>query len=1412
MNATAKWLMCGASIGLALSAPTAQAAPISLSSTWALATFGAVSDADLEAGYLGQARDAMKGGRYDDAEGFLKKAEALGVKRDALWSGLKDSPEKVRRDLDAARSRGPAAPSSRFSAWPPSINKPQPAMGQEQKDPFAARANDGTIDRLTNDSKSKAQRFLESGRNALRQGDVTGAMAYHQKAVAENATFAANEYSPAHLADELRAAGAQPSTVAAAPRFGSQAMPMDDRDLAAQIPAYDRRPTAQSQVITNPNQLRQDTNPLTRSADANQLRNGQAALIAARKALAFGDVRRAGELANEARLQGIDPACGDSSEAVEHLILKSNQLAAGPRPGQEAAFAREYSAFLMQQSEALLKYREFKDAERLAQQAKNLKVRYGAGERNPDQLLEQIAAATNPARPADVRFANTEATPRRLPTVGQQEAASPKQQAVQLMGEARLALDRGDVQTAHALAEQAQNLRVPEHQFAAGEKRPWEMVLETSRALNRRGNAQVQQAGAFVENATFNDRGGYAVQQGGYNPATDRTRNVAAQATEPGQFNAASALPVFEGVDAGQQYFEAGMRAFAAGDRDTAHQLFKQAWKFNNQLDPATRAALKDKLIALDAPKPDRLPDAAGSPLAQIDQKTEILKQKLLKEIQAEEAAADKTLKNDPEGTLARMKTVRERVAASELDPTSKKQLLSFADRRIGDLEQYINANRSQIDLDNANREVRMGIARDQEVMIQTQTKLAELVEQFNLLMEEQRYHEAEVIAKQAREIAPEEPIVANLIWKAEFVKNYQSQMSIKERKESGFLGQLESVDESGIPFDDRNPIVFNQKTWGDLTNRRRKQLAELRKKRSPVEMEIYRSLSKQVEVNFENRPLAEVMDTLGKMAGVNIHLDPQGLHAEGVDSNTPVRLSLATPISLKSALDLILQQLRLSYVVEHEVLMITSQQTRDSHVVTYVYNVGDLVIPIPNFTPSQDMGLTGAMREAYNTLGYGGGGFATAGMPLGFASNSPATTSPLAVNPRAMAQMGLPSMAGSRPEQAMSGPGSLGGAAAADFDSLIDLITSTVHPESWKEGGTGEGTIAPFPTNLSIVVSQTEEVHQAISDLLDQLRRLQDLQVTIEVRFITLNDNFFERIGIDFDFSIDDNTGFLATLPDDTGPSVVVGLDPQGQVTANRDIQFTQNSFSTAIPQFGGFDPATAANFGFAILSDIEVFFLLQAATGDTRTNVLQAPKVTLFNGQQAVVSDTSQRPFVTSVVPVVGDFAAAHQPVITVLSEGTSLSVQAVVSADRRFVRLTLVPFFSQIGDVEEFTFTGRTTTNTGTSVIDPTDPDNILENEAQTTTEGTTVQLPTFAFTTVTTTVSVPDGGTVLLGGIKRLSEGRSERGVPLLSKVPYASRLFKNVGIGRTTQSLMMMVTPRIIIQEEEEEKLGIDLGP
>src|SRR5499427_8702463 len=60
------------------------------------------------------------------------------------------------------------------------------------------------------------------------------------------------------------------------------------------------------------------------------------------------------------------------------------------------------------------------------------------------------------------------------------------------------------------------------------------------------------------------------------------------------------------------------------------------------------------------------------------------------------------------------------------------------------------------------------------------------------------------------------------------------------------------------------------------------------------------------------------------------------------------------------------------------------------------------------------------------------------------------------------------------------------------------------------------------------------------------------------------------------------------------------------------------------------------------------------------------------------------------------------------------------------------------------------------------------------------GQAVQLPTFHFFTLSTTVSVPDGGDAMLGGVSRSSSGRIQRGIPGLPSQP-----FDNVATGRAT---------------------------
>ena len=129
-------------------------------------------------------------------------------------------------------------------------------------------------------------------------------------------------------------------------------------------------------------------------------------------------------------------------------------------------------------------------------------------------------------------------------------------------------------------------------------------------------------------------------------------------------------------------------------------------------------------------------------------------------------------------------------------------------------------------------------------------------------------------------------------------------------------------------------------------------------------------------------------------------------------------------------------------------------------------------------------------------------------------------------INPAVLAQLPGQTGAGQQPNNTPAGATAPAGRAAAPAPTSTASSTSSRRP-SRPQPGTRSADRARSPssqTNLSLVVSQTQEVHEEIVDLLEQLRRMQDLQVTIEVRFITLSDNFFERIGVDFDFNIAQN------------------------------------------------------------------------------------------------------------------------------------------------------------------------------------------------------------------------------------------------------------------------------------------------
>src|SRR5439155_7199925 len=211
--------------------------------------------------------------------------------------------------------------------------------------------------------------------------------------------------------------------------------------------------------------------------------------------------------------------------------------------------------------------------------------------------------------------------------------------------------------------------------------------------------------------------------------------------------------------------------------------------------------------------------------------------------------------------------------------------------------------------------------------------------------------------------------------------------------------------------------------------------------------------------------------------------------------------------------------------------------------------------------------------------------------------------------------------------------------------EQLMALIMNTISPQSWAASG-GKGTVDYYPLTLALAINQTPDIQEQIEELLAALRRLQDQEVAVEVRFISIAEGFYERIGVDFNINIPtgDATKSIGSLLaggnftngpfpnvfDPKGP-LLTGFTPAGTFTPDLDIPIKNSSFGMAVPPFGGFPNIPGANggvsMGLAFLSDIQVFLFMEAAQGDTRTNVMQAPKITMFNGQTSTITVIDQQ-----------------------------------------------------------------------------------------------------------------------------------------------------------------------------------------
>lgn len=105
----------------------------------------------------------------------------------------------------------------------------------------------------------------------------------------------------------------------------------------------------------------------------------------------------------------------------------------------------------------------------------------------------------------------------------------------------------------------------------------------------------------------------------------------------------------------------------------------------------------------------------------------------------------------------------------------------------------------------------------------------------------------------------------------------------------------------------------------------------------------IRHALDHKTEFEFVETPLADVIEYLAKKHNINIQLDKKALDNAGLGSDTPITRTLRD-ISLRSALRLILREFDLTWLIESEVLMITTIDEAGQRLDPQVYDVDDLV------------------------------------------------------------------------------------------------------------------------------------------------------------------------------------------------------------------------------------------------------------------------------------------------------------------------------------------------------------------------------------------------------------------------------------------------------------------------------------
>ena len=635
-------------------------------------------------------------------------------------------------------------------------------------------------------------------------------------------------------------------------------------------------------------------------------------------------------------------------------------------------------------------------------------------------------------------------------------------------------------------------------------------------------------------------------------------------------------------------------------------------------------------------------------------------------------------------------------------------------------------------------------VAREEEQRTYRETKLRQLYTEANAAFQREQYGQAQTLADQILLYDPGNEAATEMRDIARDARHLATNETNRRNYRENWVRTFEELGAMGLPQTDT--VQFDLKRWREVQPRTPYEFGGKDPVGAADKEAVMRILSeRRVPARFgadgEGAPLEEVASYLQNVTGVNFVLSTK-VRDELPEEEKSIQLDLPER-SVKQLLDIITEvRENLRYKIEDGVVKFVTKDELVGGQVLRMYEVRNLIRPVRDF-PGREINI----------------------QPSG----------------------GVPESDEEIPER--------------DFlvitgDALDALIRDNVAPESWEADPANSLRIS----SGTMVVNQTPEVHEKIQKLLDDLREATGIMVDIQARFLTVEDNFLEDIGVDFRglgspgkgtnafFNDFGDTTAQQTLGQEIGSDTELGafLDEgdDGDIRGR-----TENLFDSFLGDEDVLTGSGGMQVQWTYLNDLQLEMILTAVSKSERVEIVTAPKILVYNTARSNLAVMNQVAYVQDFDVEIAQAASIADPIISVVEDGVILDVRPVVSADRRFVTLEVRPTVAQLQrPIQTFV---TTLAASGSSV---------------------TIQLPEVEKSMIKTSIPIPDGGTVLLGGQKIHQNQDLRSGVPILNKIPIISFLFERQGTFISNRKLLILLKAKIVIPEENEPspaQMGMD---